>query len=59
MYNVTSAVIQALTTSACFTPLMILTLNHLQTNREFFQTQLDRFKRPEARLRDIQRQEYR
>jgi hypothetical protein len=28
-------------------------------NRQFFEGQLDRFKRPEARLRDIQSSDYR
>jgi hypothetical protein len=32
---------------------------HLAANRKFFEAQMDRFLRPEARLRDIQRQEYR
>ena len=58
MYNVTSAVIQALREALLY-PLDDPNPAHLQANREFFQTQLDRFKRPEARLRDIQRQEYR
>ena len=58
MYNVTSAVIQALREALLY-PLDDPNPTHLQANREFFQTQLDRFKRPEARLRDIQRQEYR
>jgi hypothetical protein len=28
-------------------------------NRKFFEAQMDRFKRPEARLRDIQNRDYR
>ncbi|MFM6453186.1 MAG: hypothetical protein ACKPH7_15405 [Planktothrix sp.] len=32
---------------------------HLMANRQFFEAQLDRFKRPEARLRNIQTQDYR
>ncbi len=58
MYCVTSAVIQALRTALLY-PLDDPNPQHLQANRAFFEAQLDRFKRPEARLRDIQRQEYR
>lgn len=58
MYNVTSAVIQALRTALRY-PLDDPNPEHLQANREFFEQQLNRFKRPEARLRDIQRQDYR
>lgn len=58
MYNVTSAVIQALRTALLY-PLDDPNPNHLKANREFFEAQMDRFKRPEARLRDIQRQDYR
>ncbi|MEM9214801.1 MAG: CO2 hydration protein [Cyanobacteria bacterium P01_F01_bin.150] len=58
MYNVTSAVIHALREALLY-PLDDPNPAHLQANREFFQTQLDRFKRPEARLRDIQSQDYR
>ena len=58
MYNVTSAVIQALRTALLY-PLDDPNPEHLKANREFFEAQLDRFKRPEARLRDIQRQDYR
>ncbi len=58
MYNVTSAVIQALRTALLY-PLDDPNPNHLTANRQFFEEQLDRFKRPEARLRDIQRQDYR
>ncbi|PSB16215.1 carbon dioxide transporter [filamentous cyanobacterium CCP2] len=58
MYNVTSAVIQALRTALLY-PLDDTNPKHLLANRQFFETQLDRFKRPEARLRDIQRQDYR
>ena len=32
---------------------------HLQANRAFFEAQMDRFLRPEARLPDIQTQDYR
>ena len=58
MYNVTSAVFQALRTALLY-PLDDPNPEHLKANREFFESQLDRFKRPEARLRDIQRQDYR
>jgi CO2 hydration protein len=58
MYCVTSAVIQALRQALLY-PLDDPNPKHLQANREFFESQLDRFKRPEARLRDIQSQEYR
>ena len=58
MYCVTSAVIQALR-QATLHPLDDPDLEHLKANRAFFEAQLDRFKRPEARLRDIQRQDYR
>jgi CO2 hydration protein (ChpXY) len=58
MYCVTSAVIQALRAALLY-PLDDPDPRHLQANREFFEAQMDRFKRPEARLRDIQRQEYR
>jgi CO2 hydration protein len=58
MYCVTSAVIQALRTALLY-PLDDPNPAHLQANREFFEGQIDRFKRPEARLRDIQNQEYR
>ncbi|NJN86217.1 MAG: CO2 hydration protein [Leptolyngbyaceae cyanobacterium SL_7_1] len=58
MYNVTSAVIQALRTALLY-PLDDPNPRHLMANRRFFEAQLDRFKRPEARLRDVQRQEYR
>jgi len=58
MYVVTSAVIQALRTALLY-PLDDPNLKHLQANRAFFEGQLDRFKRPEARLRDIQAQDYR
>lgn len=58
MYCVTSAVIQALRTALLY-PLDDPNPNHLQANRDFFEAQLDRFKRPEARLRDIQSPEYR
>ncbi|AFZ50346.1 CO2 hydration protein [Dactylococcopsis salina] len=58
MYCVTSAVIQALRTALLY-PLDDPNPKHLKANRKFFESQLDRFKRPEARLRDIQRQDYR
>jgi CO2 hydration protein len=58
MYNVTSAVIQALRTVTAY-PLDDPDPDHLMANRRFFESQMDRFKRPEARLRDIQRQDYR
>ncbi|MCT7955860.1 CO2 hydration protein [Laspinema palackyanum] len=58
MYCVTSAVIQALRTALLY-PLDDPNPKHLMANRKFFESQLDRFKRPEARLRDIQRQDYR
>ncbi len=58
MYNVTSAVIQALRTALLY-PLDDPNPRHLLKNRQFFEAQMDRFKRPEARLRDIQNSEYR
>jgi hypothetical protein len=58
MYCVTSAVIQALRQALLY-PLDDPNPKHLQANRAFFEAQLDRFKRPEARLRDIQQQSYR
>ncbi|MDB9312212.1 CO2 hydration protein [Spirulina sp. CS-785/01] len=58
MYNVTSAVIQALRTALLY-PLDDPNPEHLKKNRQFFEAQMDRFLRPEARLRDIQRQDYR
>lgn len=58
MYCVTSAVIQALRTALLY-PLDDPNPEHLKANREFFEAQIDRFKRPEARLMDIQNQEYR
>ncbi|MGK7933703.1 MAG: CO2 hydration protein [Microcystaceae cyanobacterium] len=58
MYNVTSAVIQALRTALLY-PLDDPNPKHLLKNRQFFEAQMDRFKRPEARLRDIQNQDYR
>ncbi|WP_330204875.1 CO2 hydration protein [Cyanobacterium sp. Dongsha4] len=58
MYNVTSAVIQALRTALLY-PLDDDNPKHLMKNRQFFEMQMDRFKRPEARLRDIQSQDYR
>jgi CO2 hydration protein len=58
MYNVTSAVIQALR-SALLYPLTDPDPEHLLANRRFFEAQMDRFLRPEARLSDIQQQNYR
>ncbi|MGI0482454.1 CO2 hydration protein [Geminocystis sp. CENA526] len=58
MYNVTSAVIQALRTALLY-PLDDENPKHLMKNRQFFEMQMDRFKRPEARLRDIQSPDYR
>lgn len=58
MYNVTSAVIQALRT-ATLHPLDDSNPEHLQANRDFFEAQMDRFLRSEARLVDIQSSEYR
>jgi CO2 hydration protein len=58
MYNVTSAVIQALRTALLY-PLDDPNPKHLKANRQFFESQISRFLRPEARLRDIQNQDYR
>ncbi|ACK69552.1 CO2 hydration protein [Gloeothece citriformis PCC 7424] len=58
MYNVTSAVIQALRQALLY-PLDDPNPKHLMKNRQFFEAQIDRFKRPEARLRDIQSPDYR
>jgi len=58
MYKVTSAVIQALRTALLY-PLDDPNPKHLLKNRQFFEAQMDRFKRPEARLRDIQSPNYR
>jgi hypothetical protein len=58
MYCVTSAVIQALRAALLY-PLDDPNPEHLQANRAFFEAQIDRFLRPEARLRDIQSQDYR
>ncbi|MEB3214657.1 MAG: CO2 hydration protein [Nostocales cyanobacterium 94392] len=64
MYNVTSAVIQALRTATLY-PLDDTNPEHLQANRDFFETQLNRFTRSDygmrdaARLRDIQQEDYR
>jgi CO2 hydration protein len=58
MYNVTSAVIQALRQALLY-PLDDSNPKHLQKNREFFEAQMDRFLRPEARLNYIQSQDYR
>jgi CO2 hydration protein len=58
MYCVTSAVIQALR-SALLYPLDDPNPRHLMANRKFFESQMDRFLRPEARLKDIQTSSYR
>jgi CO2 hydration protein len=58
MYCVTSAVIQALRTALLY-PLDDPNPKHLMANRQFFEAQMDRFLRPEARLRDIQTADYR
>jgi len=58
MYNVTSAVIQALRTALLY-PLDDPNPRHLAKNRQFFEAQLDRFLRPEARLTNIQTADYR
>lgn len=58
MYNVTSAVIQALRQALLY-PLDDPNPEHLKANREFFEQQMDRLKRPEARLGDIQTPDYR
>ena len=58
MYNVTSAVIQALRAALLY-PLDDENPEHLKANRAFFEQQIDRFKRPEARLQDVQVQRYR
>ncbi len=58
MYNVTSAVIQALR-AALYYPLDDPNPEHLMANRRFFEQQMDRLTRSEARLRDIQTADYR
>ncbi|MGF1461232.1 MAG: CO2 hydration protein [Leptolyngbyaceae cyanobacterium] len=58
MYNVTSAVIQALRTALLY-PLDDTDPEHLAANRQFFEAQMDRLTRPEARLRDVQHPDYR
>ncbi|MEO1296007.1 MAG: CO2 hydration protein, partial [Cyanobacteria bacterium J06636_16] len=58
MYNVTSAVIQALRAALLY-PLDDSNPKHLAANRQFFEAQMDRFLRSEARLKDIQSQDYR
>ena len=58
MYNVTSAVIQALRCALLY-PLDDPNPEHLMANRRFFEAQMDRFLRPEARLPQIQTQDYR
>lgn len=58
MYNVTSAVIQALRCALLY-PLDDTDPEHLMANRRFFEAQMDRFVRPESRLPQIQTQDYR
>ena len=58
MYCVTSAVIQALRTALLY-PLDDPNPEHLKANRAFFESQLDRFKRKESRIREIQSADYR
>lgn len=58
MYNVTSAVIHALRQALLY-PIDDPNPRHLQKNREFFESQMNRFLRPEARLKNIQAQSYR
>jgi CO2 hydration protein len=58
MYCVTSAVIQALRAALLY-PLDDTNPKHLMANRKFFEAQMDRFLRPEARLRNIQTPDYR
>lgn len=58
MYNVTSAVIQALRCALLY-PLDDTDPVHLMANRKFFEAQMDRFLRPEARLPQIQTPDYR
>ena len=58
MYCVTSAVIQALRAALLY-PLDDPNPKHLMANRKFFESQMDRFLRPEARLKDIQNSDYR
>jgi CO2 hydration protein len=58
MYCVTSAVIQALRAALLY-PLDDPNIEHLKKNRAFFEAQMDRFLRPEARLPNIQTQDYR
>ena len=58
MYCVTSAVIQALRAALLY-PLDDPNPKHQMANRKFFEAQMDRFLRPEARLKDIQTPSYR
>ncbi|TAF52095.1 MAG: CO2 hydration protein [Oscillatoriales cyanobacterium] len=58
MYNVTSAVIQALRAALLY-PLDDQNPRHRMANRRFFEAQMDRFLRPEARIKDIQHPDYR
>jgi CO2 hydration protein len=57
MYNVTSAVIQALRTALLY-PLDDPNPKHLEANRAFFEAQLSRFTRPEYGMRDAARLSY-
>lgn len=58
MYNVTSAVIQALRCALLY-PLDDTDPTHLLANRQFFEAQMDRFLCPESRLPQIQTAAYR
>jgi CO2 hydration protein len=58
MYNVTSAVIQALRCALLY-PLDDTDPTHLMANRQFFEAQMDRFLCPESRLPQIQAAAYR
>ncbi|MFM2430216.1 MAG: hypothetical protein RLZZ511_1429 [Cyanobacteriota bacterium] len=58
MYCVTSAVIQALCAALNY-PLDDPNPEHLKVNRAFFEAQMDRLLRPEARINEVQNQEYR
>ena len=50
--------IQAIRTALLY-PLDDPNPRHLQKNRQFFEAQMDRFLRTEARLKDIQTADYR
>ena len=58
MFNCSSGGNQALRQALLY-PLDDPNPKHLLKNRQFFESQMDRFLRPEARLRDIQNQSYR